>query len=92
MSKIICDVCGTAFAENAAQCPICGSAKRRNPMTTNRNNDNVEESGYKAVRGGRFSKQNVRKRNQEMARQAENPDGNHDKDPKKSGFMLLLFI
>ena len=25
MSKIICDVCGTAFPENTAQCPICGS-------------------------------------------------------------------
>ena len=27
MSKVICDICGTAYPENAANCPICGSAR-----------------------------------------------------------------
>ena len=27
MSKVICDICGTAYSENAASCPICGSAR-----------------------------------------------------------------
>lgn len=27
MRKVICDVCGTAYPENAANCPICGSAR-----------------------------------------------------------------
>lgn len=94
MSKIICDVCGTAFAENAAQCPICGSAKRKNPMTVNGNNTNTEESGYKAVKGGRFSKKNVRKRNQDMARQNQpDPSNNNQEDNKgNKGLMILMFV
>ena len=27
MSKVICDICGTAYSETAANCPICGSAR-----------------------------------------------------------------
>ena len=27
MSKVICDICGTAYPETAANCPICGSAR-----------------------------------------------------------------
>lgn len=94
MSKIICDVCGTAFAENAAQCPICGSAKRANPMTAGGNNDAAEQSGYKTVKGGRFSKRNVRKRNQEAARQnpPENSGENQDEEKGNKGLMILMFV
>lgn len=27
MSKVICDICGTAYSENASNCPICGSSR-----------------------------------------------------------------
>ena len=27
MSKVICDICGTAYAETASNCPICGSSR-----------------------------------------------------------------
>ena len=27
MSKIICDICGTAYSDTEAECPICGCAK-----------------------------------------------------------------
>ena len=27
MSKIICDICGTAYPDTAAECPVCGCAK-----------------------------------------------------------------
>lgn len=27
MRKVICDICGTAYPENAANCPICGSPR-----------------------------------------------------------------
>jgi hypothetical protein len=65
MSKIICDVCGTSYAETATQCPICGCAR---PDSGNAKGsqavtgDNNEQSGYTYVKGGRFSKKNVRKR------------------------------
>ena len=93
MSKIICDVCGTAFPENAAQCPICGSAKRKNPATDNSGNA-ATESGYKTVRGGRFSKRNVRKRNKEAARQnqVKANDGAQEEKKESKGLMILMFL
>ena len=27
MSKIVCDICGTAYPDTAQECPICGCAK-----------------------------------------------------------------
>lgn len=64
MSKVICDVCGTAFAETAAQCPICGSAKTSaNQTAAGDQQGSTQASGYAYVKGGRFSKSNVRKRN-----------------------------
>ena len=60
MSKIICDVCGSAYADTADQCPICGTAKR----DTNAAKPAAQgESGYNYVKGGRFSHANVRKHN-----------------------------
>lgn len=58
MSKIICDVCGTTYVETSAQCPICGSARKSVDQT-----GAGEGNSYAYVRGGRFSKSNVRKRN-----------------------------
>ena len=60
MSKIICDVCGSAYADTADQCPICGTAKRDTNATKP---EAQSESGYNYVKGGRFSHANVRKHN-----------------------------
>lgn len=63
MEKVICDVCGIAYPETAAQCPICGCARTENGQTSACDTVQVEaENGYSATRGGRFSKSNVRKR------------------------------
>ena len=53
MEKVICDICGSEFEETLSQCPICGCAKKE------ANAENAE-SAY--VKGGRFSKSNVRRR------------------------------
>lgn len=67
MSKIICDVCGTSYPETATQCPICGCVRPAD-VTVVAGNSDVPESAdtgnYIYVKGGRFSKSNVRKRNQ----------------------------
>ena len=60
MSKIICDVCGSAYADTADQCPICGTAKRDTNATKP---EAQSESGYNYLKGGRFSHANVRKHN-----------------------------
>lgn len=58
MNKIVCDVCGTSYPDTALQCPICGTAKTDANKATG-----GAEAGYAYVKGGRFSKANVRKRN-----------------------------
>lgn len=72
MSKIICDVCGTRYPESAEQCPICGCV-RATGVKTAVDEVVMEEAQIPArpsVRGGRFSKANVRKRNKNMDRYA----------------------
>ena len=65
MSKIICDVCGTSFAETATHCPICGCVRPTDSVaidTDQLNEDNVRSAGYSYVKGGRFSSSNVKRR------------------------------
>lgn len=61
MSKIICEICGTSYPETSAQCPICGCVK---PVDTSAVIDqkNKTADNYTYVKGGRFSKKNVKKR------------------------------
>ena len=68
MNKIICDICGTAYPENAEQCPICGSAKQIDNMIVSDNvSESVEQPAKTATKGGHFSNTNVRKRNKGKA-------------------------
>ena len=63
MNKIICDVCGTDYPETAAQCPICGCASvGAQTAAGNEAVDAEEKAAYAPVKGGRYSKSNVRKR------------------------------
>ena len=70
MSKIICDVCGTKYPESAEQCPICGHIRetRGAAAAESYTDEEFEVTERPRVRGGRFSKSNVRKRNREMPR------------------------
>lgn len=75
MSKIICEVCGTAYPETSGQCPICGCVRPADVRRANADNRQGRSSGeYSYVKGGRFSEKNVRKRSQ--ATQAETPAKN----------------
>ena len=64
MSKVICDICGTAYPETATQCPICGCARDNVTQTpaadATQKTDGEAAGGYTYVKGGRFSKSNVR--------------------------------
>ena len=65
MNKLICDVCGTMYPENASQCPICGCAKPAESAAVPAEGMEAEiaAGAYTHTKGGRFSKSNVRKRN-----------------------------
>ncbi len=82
MSKVICDICGTTYAESASQCPICGCAKPENPQTVP-GETTSGGSGYTYVRGGRFSKANVKKRNKAMLAAAATPKDPQIDDPEE---------
>lgn len=64
MSKIICDICGTSYPETAKQCPVCGCVRPGDVqrVTNEIKADENGASGYTHVKGGRFSKSNVKKR------------------------------
>ena len=85
MSKIICDVCGTSFPETSAQCPICGSAANGDAAATIGAESAAEAgSGYNYVRGGRFSKSNVRKINEgNPPRERRHPDSARSENPRR---------
>lgn len=63
MSKIICEVCGTAYPEASTQCPICGCVRPADAQSVPSGlEEKAPERAYQHVKGGRFSKSNVRKR------------------------------
>ncbi len=95
MNKIICDVCGTAYPDTSNQCPICGCTK---PAAENVQSSQLPEqevdNGYTYVKGGRFSKSNVRKRNN-MAKAAAmyaEDDPEEDDLPKENNRGLTIAI
>ena len=77
MSKIICDVCGTKYPDTMDTCPICGYSQAAEPVQTPdpvpAEDMDMEYEARPKVRGGRFSKSNVRKRNQNNPVYEEEP-------------------
>ena len=90
MSKVICDICGTSYPEAAAKCPICGYAKTVSETTAARSERSSGDGGYSSVRGGHFSKKNVRKRTgstaSERARRSQNDEGGN------TGLILVVIF
>lgn len=90
MNKIVCYVCGTSYPENATQCPICGYVQT---AETSASAGSVEGS-YTYVKGGRFSKANVKKRNQASVKSAQVPVAVQKKNtkPAKSNVGSIILI
>ena len=76
MSKIICDVCGTRYPDTAEQCPICGHIRESAGKTAEDLfvMEDTRTESYQKVRGGRFSKANVKKRTAGMIQYEEEPE------------------
>lgn len=86
MSKIICDICGTSYADTATQCPICGCVRPAQPQPVPE--DDAPNSGYTYVKGGRFSKSNVKKR----IAVDKKPNGDKNGEKKGTGIILIAII
>ena len=92
MNKVVCNLCGTSYPENAAQCPICGYARSAEAPSTRSG-----EGTYTYVKGGRFSKANVKKRNQAAHTALNDADFTGNKRPNKrskstTGIVILVII
>lgn len=103
MSKIICEVCGTSYPDSAVQCPICGCATPGGQPTADGDTEHSGKTESKntqkpAVRGGRYSKANVRKRNKTVQSSAptskptEKPDKKPEKKNESSKGLTILAI
>lgn len=98
MSKIICDVCGTSYPETATQCPICGCVRPGDAVTVagdTNEKESVSTGTYTYVKGGRFSKANVKKRNKgktvEQAPAAERVnDADRGEEKKDIGLVIAI--
>lgn len=95
MSKVICDVCGTSYPDTANQCPICGCARAdtADPIPQNTTEENGASGTYTYVKGGRFSKSNVRKRNLAKQLPQEQPqlevqEESEEKDKSGKGLVI----
>lgn len=65
---LICDICGTAYADTEEKCPTCGYARAFEVDSFYSERPSVPHT---KVRGGRYSKKNVKKRLQELAELGE---------------------
>ena len=98
MSKVICDVCGTAFAETAEQCPICGCAKAPAAQAVTGENENMSgenSTAYGYVKGGRFSKGNVKRAgrsNPPVRRQPEKRRDQEESQESNKGLILVVVV
>lgn len=90
MSKIICDVCGTSYPDTSTQCPICGSVRPADPAAVSQAESGAE-SGYAYVKGGRFSKSNVKKRNK-AAKTTVRDDDTSESGSRSVGLIILLVV
>ena len=94
MNKVICNICGTSYPENASQCPICGfSRSSDSELTADANTDAV----YTHVKGGRYSKANVKKRNKAVQQsvvkpQSVEPMSTKESKGKSSAGMVIIVI
>ncbi len=96
MSKVICDVCGTAFPETAENCPICGCAKA--PTATVINSDDIPAEQESAstgnyTRGGRFAKNNVKRTSRSRAPEGRfSGERNRQNEPQPSNKGLVAVV
>lgn len=94
MSKIICDVCGTSYPENANQCPICGCVRSVDAQTVNSMGHSADSrnGSYTHVKGGRFSKANVKKRNQAAGIPQADASSDNSTGKKKNDAGLIIAV
>lgn len=95
MSKIVCDVCGTSYPETATHCPICGCVRAGDAkiVSSETSEHEMQSNNYTYVKGGRFSKSNVKKRStQPMATEKTPQEQNAGSKGKDTGIIIAVIL
>ncbi len=88
MNRIICDICGSEYPENAERCPICSYPRQGDEKI-------AAASGGAArtkVKGGRFSNKNVKKRRKAQQKAAGGGSGQSNRGLWITILILLIAI
>lgn len=100
MSKIICDICGTSYPDNANACPICGYPRKDSEKAAADETAAAASvttaaavSASSRSKGGRFSNKNVKKRNQtETPPETRRERRRREEEPEETGSNRGLVI
>lgn len=99
MSKVICDVCGTAFPETDSHCPICGCAKSplAQPVAEETSQFDMEKPATAtSTKGGRFAKEPAKRREPAFAAKKASmrrpKDDEEDDAPQQSNKGLVAVV
>lgn len=76
MNRIICDICGSEYAETEERCPVCSYARQGTEKVVAAS---AADAAVTKVKGGRFSSKNVKKRRKAQRAAAEVREGNPNK-------------
>lgn len=94
MNKIVCDVCGTTYHESVTQCPICGCVRSAEakvvPVADDEEQQATATGTYTYVKGGRFSKSNVKKRGSSHSSEVDEEEYDDETQSKKADKGLLI--
>ena len=85
---IICCICGTAYSDSEAKCPICGYANDTR-VAVAPVSQGVTVASHK---GGKFSKANVRKRNHEKQKTEKTDSGQKHARKTNIGYIVLITL
>lgn len=98
MSKVICDICGTAYQETAEQCPICGCSRDLG-IEDMIDEDILLDSSAVQEKGGRFASGRRRQKEifdyDEANSGEEEPDedeGEEFEEPKSNTVLVVLLV
>lgn len=88
MNRIICDICGSEYAQTAQCCPICGYTRQGTEKIAAAA---AGETVRTKVKGGRFSSKNVKKRQKAM-RQAPSVQQTKEQNPNKPLLIVIALL
>ena len=84
MNRIICDICGAEYPETVERCPVCNYPRQGTEKLAAAEGEETRSK----VKGGRFASKNVKKRQRQQRRAAQNAE----RDPNKPLIITIVLL